>query len=119
MASIRKNASGTWWARVCLGRDERTGKQIWLTRTFQPVEGLTPAKAEKEVRQRVYEWERQARADHEAGLDQRRDKVRLADFIRGSWRTYTEGRGLAYNTRIALKKSSATVLDITANESGL
>ena len=111
MASIRKNASGTYWARVCLGRDERTGRQIWLTRTFSPVEGLTPAKAEKEIRQRVYEWEAQARADHEAGLDQHRDKRRLADFIRGSWWTYTTGRGLAYNTRISLKKLSATVTE--------
>ena len=111
MASIKKMANGNFWARVCLGRDERTGKQIWLTRTFRPVEGLTPAKAEREVRQRVYEWETQARADHEAGLDQRRDKVRLADFIRGSWQTYSEGRGLAYNTRIGLKKSSAILLE--------
>ena len=111
MASIRKNASGTYWARVCLGRDERTGRQIWLTRTFSPVEGLTPAKAEKEIRQRVYEWEAQARADHEAGLDQHRDKRRLSDFIRGSWWTYTTGRGLAYNTIISLKKLSATVLE--------
>lgn len=111
MASIKKTVSGNFWARICLGRDTLTGKQIWLTRTFKPVDGLTPAKAEKEIRQRVYEWEAQARADHNAGLDQHRDKVRLADFIRGSWRTYTEGRGLSYNTVISLKKLSANVLE--------
>ena len=56
MASIRANPNGTFWARVCLGRDERTGKQIWRSRTFQPVENMTPAKAEKELRRRVDEW---------------------------------------------------------------
>ena len=111
MASVKKNASGSWWARACLGRDPQTGKQIWRTATFHPVEGLTPAKAEKELMRRVDDWERKQREDYEAGLDQHRDRVTLAAFVRGSWWTYTEGRGLAFNTMISLKKLSATVTE--------
>ena len=111
MASIRANPNGTFWARVCLGRDERTGKQIWRSRTFQPVENMTPAKAEKELRRRVDEWERQERADYEQGLEQHRDKMPLERFTRENWWTYTTGRGLSHNTIISMKKLSETVTE--------
>ena len=111
MASVKKNANGTYRVRACLGRDKRTGKQIWRTATFQLPDALTPAREKREITRRADEWERQQREDYEAGLDRHRDKVTLAAFVRGSWWTYTEGRGLAPNTIISWKKLAATITE--------
>lgn len=108
MASVKVNGA-TFRVRVCLARDERTGKQVWRTATFQRPEGLTPKAEEKEIRRRADEWERQQRRDYEAGLDAHRDRVTLDAFTRGQWWQYIEGRGLSYNTYTNYKMLSENV----------
>ena len=110
MASIKRNANGTWRVRACLGRDERTGKQIWRSATFQGLPGTTPAKEQKAIAAAAYEWEKKQRDDYEMGLDAHRDKMTLEKFVRKKWRPNIEAR-LAPNTRNSYQKISEAILE--------
>ena len=111
MASIHKNPNGTFRIRACLGREERTGKQIWRTTTFQRPEGLTPKAEEKTIRRMAEDWEARQRRDYERNLDAHRDRLTLERFTHEHWLSYMEGRGLSYNTLISYKKLSESLLD--------
>ena len=111
MASIQAGKN-TFRVRVCVGRDERTGKQVWRTTTFQNPEGMTPKAAERERRRIADEWERKQRADYAAGLDQHRDRITLKAFTWEHWFTNSvEAAGLAYNTLISYRKLAGGVLE--------
>ena len=110
MASVKKNPNGTWRVRACLGRDERTGKQIWRTTTFQGLSETTPKKEEKAIRRMADDWEAQQKADYEMGLDAHRDKMTLEKFTREKWRPNIEARTV-YNTRESYRRISERILE--------
>ena len=111
MASVSRTPGGAYKARCCVGRDPLTGKQVWRVKNFHPLDTLTPARAEKELMRRIDEWETQQRRDHEAGLDQHRDRMTLDTFTRERWWTHIESRNLAPNTVISYKKLMETTLE--------
>lgn len=77
MASIKeertKNKHLSFKIRVCLGRDEN-GKQISKAMRWHPLEGMTPAKARKEVQRVAAVWE----AEQLASADLQEVKVEEA-----------------------------------------
>ena len=71
---------------VCVGRDERTYKQIWRTRTIHRPEGLTPAKEKKEVARIADVWEQEQKAEYERTHEKVSKKgITLANFINDVW----------------------------------
>jgi len=85
MASIKeertKNKHLSFKIRVCLGRDEN-GKQISKAMRWHPPEGMTPAKARKEVQRVAAAWE----AEQLASADLQEVKVEESTI------SYTFGR---------------------------
>lgn len=85
MASIQEVSTSSkhlsFKIRVCLGRDER-GKQHFKTMKWHPPEGMTPAKARKEVQRVAAVWE----AEQLASADLQEVKVEESTI------SYTFGR---------------------------
>ena len=85
MASIQEVSTSSKYLsfkiRVCLGRDER-GKQHFKTMKWHPPEGMTPAKARKEVQRVAAVWE----AEQLASADLQEVKVEESTI------SYTFGR---------------------------
>ena len=90
MASVKKvfdknNNHTGWRARVCLGRDD-SGKQVWRTHAFDRMEGLTPAKEEREIKRLAENWEKSER-DKYKQEPVKKDKTRItfAEFVKDHW----------------------------------
>ena len=71
---------------VCVGRDDRTYKQIWRTRTVPRPDGLTPKKEEKEVARIADAWEQEQKAEYERTHEKVSKKnMTLAAFVSDVW----------------------------------
>lgn len=89
MASLveRKNKNGKflgWKFMVCVGRNEKTYKQIWRTKSIEPL-GLTPAAERKEAKRLCEEWGREQKDGYNKGYTGDKNKIALADFVRNHW----------------------------------
>ena len=84
MASIQEVSTSSkhlsFKIRVCLGRDER-GKQHFKTMKWRPPEGMTPAKARKEVLRVAAVWEAEQLAS--ADLQEVKEEEAKAEYTFG------------------------------------
>ena len=92
MATIIKNTNKktgevvSYKVMVCVGRDDKTNKQIWRTTTLPRPEGLTPKKEEKEIERQADAWAEAQKADY-ANTQSKEDrtKITFADFVNKHW----------------------------------
>ena len=66
MASVKENRNSdgqiiSYRWRTCIGRDQVTGNQVFVTKTVPAPVGLTPANAKKEMQHQAYEWEKKVK----------------------------------------------------------
>lgn len=89
MATITKRTSKkgavSYLVRCCVGRDEQY-KQVFRSTTIKAPEGMTPAKALKEVERQADAWEQVQRAEYEKShVKEDKSKITLNTFITERW----------------------------------
>lgn len=89
MAAIKKRTSKkgavSFLVRCCVGRDEQY-KQVFRSTTIKPPEGMTPAKALKEVERQADAWEQVQRAEYKKSHGKEdKSKITLNTFVTERW----------------------------------
>lgn len=116
MASVKENRNRdgkiiSYRFRACVGRDPATGKQVWRTATFPKPDGMTPKAEAKHIRRAAEDWESKQRDDYKKGLEPDRDKITLAEFVRGHWwPNCVEAAGHTPNTLNVYRRESDDML---------